>query len=135
MKEQLGERLIRAAAAGDFAEARSLLAADLHFRALTPHALREEHTREAAMRILEDWFAPTDAIESLSADTVVDRPAVRYRIRWSSAEEGPFVFEQQVYYDVVDGLITGIDLICSGDRRVPPQAVGAAAGAALDSER
>lgn len=126
MTEALGERLIRAAAAKDFLGAGSLLAPDVEFRALTPQKLFEAHSREAVLGVLEDWYSPADAIEALEADNVVDRPGVRYRIRWSSDEEGRFVFEQQAYYDVADGQITRIHLVCSGDRPIESDRVEAA---------
>ena len=118
MRDSLGERLIRAAAAQDFVGAGSLLAPDVEFRALTPQKLFEAHARETVIQVLEDWYSPAEAIEALEAETVIDRPGVRYRIRWSSDAEGRFVFEQQAYYDVVDGQITRIHLVCSGDRPI-----------------
>ena len=118
MTNSLGEQLIQAAAAKDFARAGTLLAADIEFRALTPKKLLEANGKEQVLKILDDWYSPVDAIESLDSDTIVDRPGMRYRIRWSSEQEGTFIFEQQAYYDVSDDRISRIHLVCSGDRQL-----------------
>ena len=118
MSDSPGESLIRAAASQDFARARSLLAAGVEFRALTPMKLFEADGSEETLRILEEWYSPVDAVEALESDMVGGRPSVRYRIRWSSEDEGAFVFEQQAYYDVSDGLISRIHIVCSGDRPI-----------------
>ena len=118
MTDNLGEKLITAAASQDFAGAAALLAPDVEFRALTPGRLFEAAGPEEVREILEQWYSPVEAIEALESGTVVDRPAVRYRVRWSSPQDETFVFEQQAYYDVADGRIGRIHIVCSGDRPV-----------------
>jgi SnoaL-like protein len=118
MTDSLGRNLIETAASRDFNGAGALLAPDVEFRALTPKKFVEANGPREVTKVLEEWFAPTQEIEAIESHTVVDRPAVRYRVRWSSPEEGTFVFEQQAYYDVADGHITRIHIVCSGARSI-----------------
>ncbi len=117
MQDQLGEQLIRAAAANDFEAAAALLAPDVEFRGLTPGRMFEAGDRDAFVAILEAWFAPVRDLETVEGGIVVDRPSVRYRVRIAEGGE-QFVFEQNAYYDVADGLISKLHLVCSGDRPV-----------------
>ncbi len=115
MHDHCGERLIRAAATNDFETVAALLAPDVEFRGLTPRKLFEADGREAFVAVLQEWFEPAEALESIEPGVVVDRPSVRYRVRIIDGGE-QFAFEQNAYYDVTDGLISRFHLVCSGDR-------------------
>lgn len=112
----LGIRLIEAASANDFERARGLISEEIGFRALTPKGLIRANGADAVIKILENWYPPDNAILAIEPGRVCDREGVRYRVRWRTAEEGSFVFEQQAYYEVAEGRISGIGLVCSGDR-------------------
>jgi hypothetical protein len=113
-----GESLIRALIEQDHAGARALLAPAVQFRALLPGRLVEAAGAERALAILAPWFPPGSAIERLESDLMIDRPRVLYRVRWPDGDDR-WIFEQQAYYDVVDGKIVRFHALCSGDRPAP----------------
>jgi ketosteroid isomerase-like protein len=122
--EPLGRRFVNAIASKDRAGLEGLFAPDLSFRGLTPSQPWEAGSpQDAAEIVLGSWFEPEDrVVETLEADDVVigDRRRLRYRFRVDSAGI-PCVVEQQGYYDVADGRITRISLVCSGFRELPEE--------------
>jgi hypothetical protein len=70
--------------------------------------------------VLKVWFGDSAELERLAAvDTgeVGDRERVSYRFEGRNPE-GPFVVEQQAYYEVSDERISWMRVMCSGFR--PP---------------
>ena len=66
--------------------------------------------------MLAAWFEENDHIdELLTLETVpiADRERVGYLIRGHN-DAGPFVVEQQAYYEARDGRITWLRVLCSG---------------------
>lgn len=116
----VGARFITALAERDFSTAQALLAPGVEFKALTPSQGFIDLTGpDAVMTLLREWYATATALENLEADEVLERHHVGYRIRWESADDGPFVFEQQAYYDLDDdSRIRRLHLVCSGDQPV-----------------
>ena len=113
----VGARLIESLANGDFSQARSLLAPNIQFKAYTPtKGVFELFGEDAVMALYLEWYEAESVAEAIETERVVDRNRVGYRIRWKDAENKTFVFQQQAYYDVTDGLITHLQLVCSGDR-------------------
>lgn len=116
----LGAELIAAVVAHDFDRARSLLADTVELKGYTPSkGYFELQGAEAVMKLLAEWYEPADqSLEAIETGQVPGRHRVGYRVRWSTPEMGAHVFEQQAYYDVADGRISGLQLVCSGDRPV-----------------
>lgn len=115
----LGAQLIEALVSRDFDRAESLLAPGIEFKAYTPTKGFFELTgADAVMTLFHEWYEADSAIEVIDTEQVVDRHRVGYRIRWASPEGTVFVFAQQAFYDVTDGRITHLQLVCSGDRPV-----------------
>lgn len=116
----VGARFITALAERDFSTAQAMLAPGVEFKALTPSQGFIDLTGpDAVMTRLREWYATATALEHLEADKVLERHHVGYRIRWESADDGPFVFEQQAYYDLDDGSrIRRLHLVCAGDQPV-----------------
>jgi ketosteroid isomerase-like protein len=122
----LGERFARAIADRDTPELRSLLAPEVDFCGLTPGRFWEAASASELVDeiVFGKWFEETDhidALEHVDTDTVVDRHRVGYRFRVTNPG-GTFAVEQQAYYEVRDGQITWLRLLCSGYRRLggPP---------------
>ncbi len=112
-----GAQLIEALTTRDFDRARSLLAPDIEFKAYTPTKhFFELSGADAVMTLLREWYDAESVIEGIETERIVDRQRVGYRIRWTSPEGAAFVFEQQAFYDVAEGRITQLQLVCSGDR-------------------
>ena len=118
----IGLRFVRALAAKDVDGLTSLLDPQIEFRGLTPSRGWEASSPDGVREIVfGSWFEPQDHVrETLAADTdrVADRDRLRYRLRVES-EGVEYLVEQQGYYDVVDGRITRMSLVCSGFRPWP----------------
>lgn len=114
-----GGRFIAALAGHDFDGAQALLAHDIDFKAYTPSkAFFERKGIRDVMALMHEWYDPPSAIEMLETDRVADRHRVSYRIRWRDPAGASFVFEQHAFYDLTDGRISRLQLVCSGDRPV-----------------
>ena len=87
----------------------------IEFRALTPR--REWHlaTRGDVLDVLHTWFGDCDIQDVLRVDTseIGARHHVAYRYQ-GERTDGPFVIEQQAYYDETGGQISWVRLLCSG---------------------
>ena len=113
-----GERFARALAATDRAGLLAALAPDVEFRGLTP---RRAWSSESAEEVVDDivfgtWFAEPKVIQSLESvatDRVAQRGSVTYRLLIDNDGE-PHVCEQHAYYEVSDGRISWLRILCSG---------------------
>jgi hypothetical protein len=120
MDADVGTRFAQAVAARDAQGLKDLLAPDVDFRGLTPGRFWETGS---ATELVDDivlgmWFEPTDhidAVESVVEGSMSDRRKVEYRFRGRNGD-GPFTVEQQAYFDVADGRITWLRIMCSGFR-------------------
>ena len=114
----MGERFARALAATDRAGLLATLAPDLEFRGLTP---RRAWSAETAVEVVDDivfgtWFAPPkviEALESVATGLVAQRGSVIYRLL-IDGDGRPMVCEQHAYYEVADGRISWLRILCSG---------------------
>ena len=114
----LGVAFAHALAAGDSAKLAELLHPEVEFRALTPRRAWEPATRADVLEVLDTWFGDCDvqAVLRLETGEIAGRHHVTYRYR-GERPEGPFLIEQQVYYDETDGQIGWIRILCSGFQR------------------
>lgn len=113
-----GEMFVRALVAKDVDALKHLLSPDLNFKALTPGRFWESDdvVQIVDEMILGAWFEPSDQIEgidSIECSNVGDRQRVAYRLRVRNAD-GPFLVEQQAYYDADGETISWIRILCSG---------------------
>lgn len=117
MEPTLGERFIRAVAEKDFEAATALMTPSIDFRGMTPQKFWEaSNPEEIAAEVLPNWYEPQDSIDgilSVENDVVGNRHRIGYRYAVSNGD-GPFVIEQQAYYEVTDGLISWMRVMCSG---------------------
>jgi hypothetical protein len=123
MDGALGSRFAAAVAGRNVDALTQLLAPDLDFRGLTPRTFWEASTaKEFVDEILfGEWFTPDeriDALEEVKTATVVDRHHVSYRLRILDRSGTVFGVEQQAYFDVADGRISWLRVLCSGYRPV-----------------
>jgi hypothetical protein len=114
----IGEQFVRAVAAKDGEALREILAPEIDFRALTPGRFWEASSAAEVVDdvILAHWFATGDRIdrvESIEHGVVVDRERVGYRLRVTN-DDGEFIVEQQAYFDVEDGRIAWLRIMCAG---------------------
>ena len=90
-----------------------------HFRGLTPGRTWEaSDARSVVDNVLKSWFEPSDELERLvstQTDAFADRARVGYRLEGHNPD-GPFVVEQQAYYEERDGRIGWMRVVCSGFR-------------------
>jgi TusA-related sulfurtransferase len=117
---EAGEAFVAALARRNFGALRSLLAQDLRFRVLLPSGPATDHGADAAVNRIRSWFGDAHAIdpEASSAVELAGRVAVTYRFRVHRTD-GWDVIEQHAMLDLGDDTqVTGIDLLCSGFRRL-----------------
>lgn len=117
-----GGRFVAALAAKDAAALLALFADEVDFRGLTPGRSWEAQTGAAAVDdvILGKWFEPSDTIErveTVETGMVGDRHSLGYRLHLANADGG-FVVEQHAFYDITDGRVTWMRVLCSGFRPV-----------------
>ena len=112
----LGVAFAHAIAGRDLAKLAELLHPEVEFRALTPRRSWESVTRAGSLDVLRTWFGDCH-LEVVRVDTaeIAGRHHVAYRYE-AERPDGSFLIEQQAYYDVADGRITWIRLLCSGFR-------------------
>ena len=118
MTEQLGESFVRGIAERDAATLLALLRDDIDFKAMTPRKFWEETSPAGIVDkvILGTWFEESDRIVGIDAiehDQVADRRRVGYRFHVTN-DDGDFTVEQQAYYDVNDGRIGWMRIMCAG---------------------
>jgi hypothetical protein len=117
----LGPDFAQALFAKDFDRVRGAVDPGIDFRALTPRRIWEPADADELIDgVLKVWFDDSAELERLAAvetGQVGDRERVAYRFEGHSTD-GPFVVEQQAYYEVSDERISWMRVMCSGFR--PP---------------
>jgi ketosteroid isomerase-like protein len=112
----LGTAFADALARNDYSELGALLHPEIEFRALTPRRTWEPERRNEAIEVLRTWFGDCSVEEAcLDSGTFSDCHRIAYRFV-GRRPAGPFVIEQQVYFNQSDGQITWMRLLCSGFR-------------------
>ena len=123
VRDDIGLRFVRALGAKDRATLTSLLDPDVEFRGLTPSRSWEASNPAEVLEILlGSWFESHDHIrETLEAETdlVAGRDRLHYRFRVENDDGERFLVEQHGYFDVVDGRIASMSLMCAGFRPLP----------------
>ena len=116
---QLGDRWVRAIAAGDEPAVLAGLDPSVDFGALTPGRAWEASTAaDVAEIVLGRWFAVPRriaAIDRIEHATIGGRQRVGYLFR-ATTPDGNTVIEQQAYFDAVDDRITWLRILCTGFR-------------------
>lgn len=110
---------VDALAAQEFPRLAEALAPDVRLRALLPGGPRQWSGVEAVADRFARWFGDTEEHEAQdrTVEEVLGRIHLRWRFRLQAARLGAgwFVVEQLAYADAGDdGLITSLDLVCSG---------------------
>jgi hypothetical protein len=98
------------------ADHRLLEPAGSEFRAALNARLTKDVTAVIDDVILGTWFASCDTMELVeTADTgiVGDRHSFSYRLQGTNGD-GMFVIEQRAYFDIAEGKITWMRVLCSG---------------------
>jgi len=117
----LGEQLATAIATRDRAALRALFTTPVRFTAVTPRRFWDAETPvEIEDVVFGHWFpddvAVTD-VRMLERDPVQHTATLGYRLA-ADTPAGPTVVEQVGYYQVTDGRISTLRLVCSGFHRV-----------------
>jgi hypothetical protein len=126
VSQTLGEEFARAVAAKDHQRVRELLHPGLDFRGMTPNRVWEASDPDGVIGALSLWFEESDIIEAIDAidlDEFADRQRVGYRFRVRNGD-GEHLVEQQAYLTARDGQIEWLRIMCSGYRRLEPEAAG-----------
>ncbi len=118
MTADLGLSFVEALAHKDSGRLRSLLSADVDFRAMTPGKFWEANSADVVVDdiLLAKWFEPSDEItEVIAAETATigSRRRVGYRFGVTNGE-GAFVVEQQAYFEEDADRIGWLRVMCAG---------------------
>ncbi len=102
-------------ARGAAAEVAPLLALDVHEREITPDGIVDQRGRDAVIAEATTFLRPYRPPEVL--DHVVE--PLGHLVRWSTrwrlrSDEGAWLIEWHAYLTVAEGLITNLDVVCSG---------------------
>jgi SnoaL-like domain len=116
MSEGAGRACADALGTKDWAAISRVLADDVDFRALTPNQFWEATGPQAVVdEVLRDWLDDerVTGVSAVEDGEVGDRHRVAYRIG-IDGPDGPEIVEQQAYYEVADGRISWIRILCAG---------------------
>jgi hypothetical protein len=114
---------VAALAERDFDRLAGALAPDVRMRALIPPGPVELSGAEPAAARFATWFGGAEGLELAhsGSDEVGDRLHVFYRLRVKKPGEPWRIVEQHLFCALEDGLVSALDLVCSGFR---PDAAG-----------
>ena len=95
-------------------------------RALIPPGPVQLSGAQAAAARFASWFGEAEGLElaGSGSEEVSDRLHVSYRLRVQRPGDPWTIVEQHLFCALEDGLITALDLVCSGfrpDRPNPPR--------------
>lgn len=118
----VGERLLAAVAARDFAAVAACFAEDARFEVLTPHRLRSHASSAEVARRYRYWLERLERFEVLEGDAVAvaDRVRIRYRFRGRDPGSGWQLNEHTGYAAVESGRIASMTVTCAGFRPTAP---------------
>ena len=80
------------------------------------HGARDDEGNAAVAERFRYWLDELSdfAVTESSADELVDRVHLRYRMRGIDPEDGAVMCEQHAFLTVEDGTISAMNLVCSG---------------------
>lgn len=113
-----GAAFVAALAERDFSRLAGVLSPSARMRALIPPGPIELSGAEPAAAKFASWFGSAEGFELVrsAADPIGDRFHVWYRLRVKRNGNPWQLVEQHFFCSLEDGLITALDLVCSGFR-------------------
>jgi hypothetical protein len=113
---QVGERVVAALRAADFAALANCLSPSVRFRALLPGGMADASGRDAAVALLSDWLEadPGYTVVHARCGPVGPRLGLSFRVRIETGDGPGVVMEHQAYCDVGAEGISSMQLLCSG---------------------
>lgn len=125
--EATAEEFVVALADRDVERLEACFHPQVRMRALVPSGLQELQGPAAVVAKLNSWFAEAESIQVLEKNVhpVADRLHVHYRFREHYSDGMTEIIEQDAYFELRDGSINVMDLLCSGHRPEPSNDVGA----------
>ncbi|HST05451.1 MAG TPA: hypothetical protein VLQ48_12065 [Chloroflexia bacterium] len=116
-RQEVGRAFLGALTTRDFEGLEACFDSAVQFRALTPNGVREGTGPQQTVAWLYRWFGGADLfdVQSTELSEVEDRLHISYRIR--VRKDGVLcLIEQQAYCVADNGLVTVMNLLCSGFR-------------------
>jgi hypothetical protein len=113
---ELARRYLDAFVARDYDGVTAMLAGDFCLRDLSPGGFTQVDGADEAVSGLREFLDMFESIDVLEADAydVVGVTYLRARVHFVHAEAGERILEQHHILRFADGLITGIDQLCTG---------------------
>ena len=114
--DTFADAMASAVASQDLDRLRELFAPDARMRALLPGGAVQALGRDDVLSCFADWFGHWGRVEPLDVvgDTVGGRVVVHYKMRCEKPETLPHEVTQTLLCGVTDGLVSRVDLMCSG---------------------
>lgn len=109
----VGRAFAEAYAAGDLAQVARLLHPAVREREIVPGAVIEQHGPDAVVQEVSGFIAAHGEAETLQLRVEALGPLVSWSTRWRMGRASRVV-EWHAFLTVEDGLVTGIDAVCSG---------------------
>jgi hypothetical protein len=110
---------VDAVVARDFARAQSLLTPEVDFRGMTPNRIWEADGPADVEHALRMWLdnpaRDVKRIDALESGQIQDTVRTGWQAH-GTGEDGPFVFEQQVYARERAGRVNWLRVMCTGPR-------------------
>ncbi len=118
---QVGESWAQAIEAKSFKHIAQFCQPDVRSRLMTPNRYATLESADALAAKIQQWFEESDTIkiQEVRIQPVGDKVAISYRL--TLRERGEWLeVEQQIFGILKDGLLSQLDLLCSGFRPIPP---------------
>lgn len=112
----IAHRFMDAIATGKQDIVRSCLSSNVRMRALLPSGYGEVNGAQAVTDTILSWFEDAESLEILDGEVTELQGRIHqtYRFREHYGDNTTSVIEQHIYWAVQNGLITSMDLLCSG---------------------
>ena len=117
MAKEYGRHFVSAIAKGDIHGLKDLFTDDITFTAATPGRTWHTVGWPDTKRALQEVFPQNEKISdvgSLEFYTLPGRSSISYILRGSKENFGRFEYEHQAYYQIMDGKISRLRILCSG---------------------
>ena len=117
MSKEHGLCLVRAVQDGNFGTLMEVCTDEIVFTAATPGNTWKSKGKVDTENALKGLFPPEEKVfEVVSIDcySLPGRSRIAYRIRGVKEGSGPYEYEHQAYYQVIDGKISNLRVLCSG---------------------
>ncbi len=117
MSKEIAEKLVESLVKNDFVTIRDLLHNDVVFTAASPEETWNGAGIEAALKEIRSFFSVDEVLSktvSLDYFDLPHRSRMSYILEGEEESYGTFQYEHQAYFQVTNGQISHLRMLCSG---------------------